>query len=67
MSTNARFAKILEQLAELERERGKQDATWKAIGPELERAGKSELWVESLPEPAPEAVTLPAFLSAVRA
>lgn len=66
MSTHARFAKIIEDLANVEREREAQEATWKAIGPELAKAGKAELWVESLPEMTTAPAT-PVFLGGVRA
>jgi len=65
MNTSERFAKIVEELAKLERERSAQDETWRALAPELQKAGKTELWVESLPE-APTTPS-PALLGCVRA
>lgn len=67
MNTHERFAKIMEALANLEREREAQDATWKTLGPELARAGQTELWIESLPEVTTTAPAAPAFLAGVRA
>lgn len=65
MSTNARFAKILEDLGNLEREREAQDSAWQKLGPQLARAGQTELWVESLPVPPPTSSA--AFWAGVRA
>lgn len=66
MSANARLTRIDDDLTRIERELEAQEEAWSNLGPELARAGQTQLWVESLPETEPTPKVASTFLAGVR-